>query len=208
MPGGKAPEEQRKEQILRAALAVATRQRLEGLSTRAVTSEAGLSHGMVFFHFRTKDALLIALLESLLDEIAVPRLDEDLQEIASPSERLLELLRREIGRLRAFEGRALLRLLGDGTRHPAIRKRMRAALERYRELLRGLAEEVVREAPASLAAVSADGLAAVVVGFIEGCAVQAVIDPDRFDIEEFMTTARALLAQLGAAERRERPKAG
>jgi len=209
MPGEKAPEEQRKEQILRAALAVATRQRLEGLSTRAVTTEAGLSHGMVFFHFRTKDALLIALLESLLEEMAVPRLDEDLQEIASPSERLLELLRREIGRL--LDERSKVELFFDywvmGTRHPAIRKRMRAALERYRELLRAIAEEVVREAPARLAAVSADGLASVVVGFIEGCAVQAVIDPDRFDLDEFMATARALLSQLGVAERRRRPGA-
>lgn len=210
MPGVKAPEEQRKEQILRAALAVATRQRLEGLSTRAVSTEAGLSHGLVFFHFKTKDALLVALLESLLEEMAIPRLDEDLQKIASPSERLLEVLRREISRL--LDERAKVELFFDywvmGTRHPAIRQRMRAALERYRALLRAIAEDVVREAPERLAAVSADGLAAVAVGFIEGCAVQAVIDPHRFDLEEFMTTARALLAQLGVPDRRQRSKAG
>lgn len=195
---------------MRAALAVAKRQRLEGLSTRAVSTEAGLSHGLVFFHFKTKDALLVALLESLLEEMAIPRLDEDLQKIASPSERLLEVLRREISRL--LDERAKVELFFDywvmGTRHPAIRQRMRAALERYRALLRAIAEDVVREAPRRLAAVSADGLAAVAVGFIEGCAVQAVIDPRRFDLEEFMTTARALLAQLGVPDRPQRSKAG
>ena len=62
-----------------------------------------------------------------------------------------------------------------------------------------MAEEIVREAPDRFSGVSADGLAAVAVGFIEGCAVQAVIDPGNFDIEQFMMTAERLVAQLGVA---------
>lgn len=199
MPGQRAPEEERKEQILRAALTIATRERLEGLSTRRVASEAGLSNGLVFFHFKTKDALLVALLDWLLEETAVPEIDADLLRIPSALDRLLELLRREIARL--LVERSRVELFFDywvmGTRHPEIRQRIRGALERYRALLRPMAEEIVAEAPERFPGVSAEGLAAVVVGFIEGCAVQAVIDPDNFDVEQFMATAQGLVAQLG-----------
>ncbi len=199
MPGFRAPEDERKEQILRAALAVATRERLEGLSTRLVAREAGLSHGLVFFHFKCKDALLVALLEWLLEDMAVPQLEADLERIPSALDRLLELLRREIARL--LRERARVELFFDywvmGTRHPGIRQRMRGSLEHYRAVLRPMAEDIVREAPERFSAISADGLAAVAVGFIEGCAVQAVIDPDNFDVDEFMATAEGLVAQLG-----------
>ena len=45
------------------------------------------------------------------------------------------------------------------------------------------------------------GLAAVAVGFIKGCAVQSMIDPKNFDIEEFLTAMKGLMGQLapGAA---------
>lgn len=199
MPGQRAPEEERKEQILRAALAIALRERLEGLSTRGVASEAGLSHGLVFFHFKTRDGLLVALLDWLLEETAVPEIDADLLRIPSALDRMLVLLRREIARL--LSERSRVELFFDywvmGTRNPDIRRRIRGALERYRTLLRPLAEEIVREAPERFPGVSAGGLAAVVVGFIEGCAVQAVIDPDGFDVEQFMATAQGLVAQLG-----------
>lgn len=182
-----------------AALRVATRDRLEGLSTRRVADEARLSHGLVFFHFKSKDALLVALLDALLEEMAVPQMDADLLRIPSALGRLLGLLRREITRLSVE--RARVELFFDywvmGTRHPEIRRRIRGALERYRDLLRPMAEEIVREAPDRFSGVSAEGLAAVAVGFIAGCAVQAVIDPGNFDVEQFMTTAERLVAQLG-----------
>lgn len=210
MPGLRASEEARKEQILRAALAVAKRERLQGLSTRRVATEAGLSHGLVFFHFKSKDALLVALLDWLLDDMAVPQMDADLQRIPSALDRLLELLRREVSRF--VMERSRVELFFDywvvGTRHPRIRRRLRSALERYRALLRPMADEIVREAPQRFSGVSADGLAALAVGVVEGCAVQAVIDPDHFDVEQFMATTKALVAQLGSGDntRRSMPR--
>ncbi len=46
--------------------------------------------------------------------------------------------------------------------------------------------------------VTADGLAAVAVSFIKGCAVQSMIDPD-FDIKRYLAAAEALLGQLVSA---------
>ena len=58
MPGRKVPEEQRRLEILKAAYRVAARDRLTGLTAQAVAAEAGVSKGLVFFHFGNRDALL------------------------------------------------------------------------------------------------------------------------------------------------------
>src|SRR4028119_548076 len=59
--GGRGGAERR-----RAAFAVAAREGLAGVTARAVAAEAGVSSGLVFFHFGTVDALLAALLDWLL----------------------------------------------------------------------------------------------------------------------------------------------
>ncbi len=59
-----------------------------------------------------------------------------------------------------------------------------------------MAEEVLRAEPVRFDHVSAQGLAAVAVSFIKGCALQSMIDPDQFDIDEYLVAAEALMAQL------------
>ena len=66
MPGQRAPEEQRREQILSAAYAVALRTGIAVVTLRAVAVEAGLSHGLLLFHFERKDELIGALLDRVL----------------------------------------------------------------------------------------------------------------------------------------------
>jgi hypothetical protein len=44
--------------------------------------------------------------------------------------------------------------------------------------------------------VTTEGLAAVIVSFINGCAVQAMIDPKHFDLAEYLAAADGLLGRL------------
>lgn len=196
MPGPKASEQERQTQILEAAHVVAARKGLAGLSTRAVAEEAGLSQGLVFFHFKSREILLVALLDHLLMQIM--RVDAPPTGGLPALDQLLGLLRSEIARLPSE--RVNVELFFDywvlGTRQPLIRDRIRDALERYRDGFHPLADATVREVPDRFPGVTADGLAAVVVSFIEGCAVQAVIAPDRFDVEQYMATAEALVGRL------------
>jgi hypothetical protein len=39
-------------------------------------------------------------------------------------------------------------------------------------------------------------LAAVVVGWIHGCVVQAMIDPEHFDLSQYLTAVRGMIGQL------------
>lgn len=57
---------------MQAAFRVATREGLEQLTIRLVATEAGLSTGLVFFRFKTKETLLLALLGCLLASFFEP----------------------------------------------------------------------------------------------------------------------------------------
>lgn len=197
MPGQKAGEAIRREQLLRAAFHVAAARGLEGLTIRAVAARAGLSHGLVHFHFRKKADLVAALLEWLLETTGAFQPAAPAARDATPADALVALLAREMERLTADRRR--IHLFFDfwllGTRERRIRERMCAELERYRVALRPMANAVLRADPARFPGVTADGLAAVVVAFVKGSAVQFVIDPSGFDMEAFAAAASALLAQ-------------
>jgi TetR/AcrR family transcriptional repressor of bet genes len=201
MPGKKASEEARRTQILRAAFDVASRRGLDSLTVRMVATKAGLSSGLVLFHFKTKEHLVVALLHHVLATTTVLYVTDEIARIAEPLDRLLALLELEMHRLSSEPRR--MRLFFDfwamGIRHDLIRARMQAELHRYREAFRPMAEEVLRAEPERFAGVTPDGLAAVAVSFIKGCAVQSMIDPDQFDIEEYLVAARGLLRELASS---------
>jgi TetR/AcrR family transcriptional repressor of bet genes len=198
MPGPKASEEARRKQIVRAAYDVASRNGLAGLTVRSVAAKADLSSGLVIFHFKSKEHLVIALLDYVLETTTVLHLTQDIVAIRSPLDRLLALLVREMNRLSAEPRR--IRLFFDfwakGFTHPRIRAKMQAELDRYREAFRPIAAEVLSAEPDRFAHVTAGGLAAVAVSVIKGCAVQAMIDPKKFDIDEFVSAAKGLMGEL------------
>ncbi len=67
--GAKQSEQQRRESILAAAAEVAGRSGLEAVNARAVASTAGLSHGLVYFYFDTKEGLLRGLLDRVMADV-------------------------------------------------------------------------------------------------------------------------------------------
>jgi hypothetical protein len=119
------------------------------------------------------------------------------------------LLRAEMDRLSADPRhfRLFLDYWTFGVRNAAIRQRVRAALEAYRSAFRDLAEVVItagggsssngRTAPSNgTTPVTADGVTAVAVSLIHGCALQAVIDPKGFDVRQHFDTAAQMLGRL------------
>jgi TetR/AcrR family transcriptional regulator, transcriptional repressor of bet genes len=211
VPGNRAPEAQRRAQIVDAALVVAARDRLDRLTVRRVAAEAGLSPGLVFHHLTDKETLLLAVLDRLIER-TIPALlgDEDgtaSDDGAAPDpaatssggDRLLARVRTDLGRIE--HDRELIELFFDfwvmGTRHPEVRARIATALRGYRAALVPLATAAVEDEPARFAATTPERLAAFVVAFILGHAVQAVLDPDASDIEGVVVTLDALVPPTG-----------
>jgi TetR/AcrR family transcriptional regulator, transcriptional repressor of bet genes len=201
MPGRRASETQRRQQILKAAHQVALGQGLDGLTVRAVAARARLSHGLVLFHFKRKDQLVAALLDHVLTATLSLRVAEDVERMGGALDRLRALLRQEVDRLSSDprQVRLFLECWAFGTRRRAIRRRISLALERYREAFRSLAVEVLRAEVTRFPGVTPEGLAAIAVSFINGCSVQAMIDLDHFDVEEYLTAVQGILGRLPMA---------
>ncbi len=196
MPGKKSPEDRRREQILDAADRVALRQRLAGLSSRAVAAEAGVSNGLVFFHFRTRQELLLALLDWLLAKTILRRAVDRGSASGDASSRLATEIRDAVEGLPVKRRR--IELFFDywfmGAHDEVIRKRIRAALKRYRDSYLPLAQAVVAEQPARYAGVTGEALADMVTSFIEGCALRLVAAPRRYDVNVYPYAISALLS--------------
>lgn len=213
MPGQKAPEEHRRKAILRAAYDVALRHGIEALTVRAVAARAAVSHGTVLFHFNSRDELVAALLDTVLEATTVLRIPSDGEHLTSPAERMRTLLRAEMERLsrdpRQF--RLFLEYWALGVRNAMIRRRVRAALDAYRRAFHAVSEAIARaERPTrrrtgtprrTLPDGATDGLAAVAVSLVHGCALQAVIDPKNFHVLQHFEAASGLLDGLGVTAR-------
>ena len=197
----RAPEEARREQILGAAHAVALREGIDGVTVRAVAAEAGVSHGLLIFYFKQKDQLIAALLDRLLATASLLGRSADLAHGQHAPDRLRSLLRHEMEHLARdpHDFRLFLEYWALGTRRPSIRAKIAAALARYRSVLRTMAEGMLGDDPARHGDITADGFAAVAVSLISGCAIQAMSDPDGFDVAAYIGTVRGLVEQLDAS---------
>lgn len=193
------PEEVRRKQILQAALEVACREGIGGLTVRAVAAEARVSHALVLFHFGRKDRLIHELLDWVIASMAVLRISEDVASFPHARDRLHALMQQEMARLshQPQHTRLFLEYWALGARHAEIRARISAELERYRTAFRAIMEELVQAEPAAFAGATADGLAAVAVSWIHGCAVQAIVNPGHFDTDEYLAAVRATIGRMG-----------
>ena len=213
MPGRKASEDDRREDILRAAYDVAARQGVEALTLRAVAVRAAVSHGTVLFYFKRRNELVVSILDRVLQATTVLHLPEAVQRLTRPSERMEALLRAEMERLsgdpRHF--RLFLEYWALGVRSAAMRRKVSAALDRYRAAFRIVADEAVvdderdmlarsTESAQATPGATSEGLAAVAVSLVHGCALQAVIDPKGFSVQQHFDAAAHLLEQLAASQ--------
>lgn len=200
MPGPRAPEEARRQQIVSAAYRVALRAGIAGVTLRAVAEEAGLSHGLVIFHFERKDQVISALLDHVLATTAMLQISEDESREPHAPDRMRALLRRELARLARDPQsmRVFFEYWALGVREGTIRKKIAEALERYRAAFRSMAAEML-VAPGDGSAstdVTPDALAAIAVSLINGCAVQMMIDPARFDASAYLVAVESLIERL------------
>lgn len=203
MPGKKAPEEFRREQIIQAAFRVATRTGLEQVTIRLVATEAGLSPGLVFFHFESKETLLLALLDWLLDSLFESwETPDDL----SPAEHLLALLRADLqdtqladlqDPFQREQAGAHVQLFfafwAMAVHHPLIRERIEHGLERSRHTFLPAVQALIDSDPERFHQVTPEGLVTVLLAVAQGSAMQSLLSSSRVDVEQILAAMRALL---------------
>jgi AcrR family transcriptional regulator len=197
VPGAKLPEAERREAILRGAFAVAARDTLGGLSMRSVAEAAGVSKGLVFFHFDDKETLLLALLDWMLEQGPRVELPPDLPspDAVHPARRLLQVVAHQVSLLpeRSARVEVFLDFWVMGTSVPQVQARIHAGFDRYRQDFLPYTRAVAEALPDRFDDETAAGLAAVIVSFIEGCALQLSANPEGFDVNRYMRAVEALV---------------
>src|SRR5262245_57729558 len=88
---GRQKVDVRREEILAATVAEIEATGMSSLRVADIASSLGVSSGLVFYHFDTKDALLVAAFEfAVARDLA--RLDRALAKGSTPTERLARIL--------------------------------------------------------------------------------------------------------------------
>jgi AcrR family transcriptional regulator len=67
----KMPAEQRREQILHAALKLIAKKGYRATTTEEIAAKAGLTKGAVYFHFKNKEEVLFQLLKAILEDLEI-----------------------------------------------------------------------------------------------------------------------------------------
>ena len=199
MGGPKLPEQERCDAILAAAYQIALSEGLDAVTARRVATEAGISPGLVFFHFQSKDGLLQALLAVLLDGTLDALTDPGLAALA-PWDRLERMVRVELERLvEHHAGVELLFAFYFSRRDDLFRDPIEASFGRYLEAFLPVCREVAGAAGADIHgstgaadAVSGEDLAATVVALIQGASIQAIRSPASVNPDALLATIRAL----------------
>ncbi|AZM53055.1 TetR family transcriptional regulator [Streptomyces sp. WAC 01529] len=179
--------EERRAEILRAALEVIAERGYRGASLGAVAERVGLTQQGLMHYFPTKEALLVAVLEARDQWDAVPRGEWRLDLLGS----LVEYNAMRPGVVQTFSA-----LLGESVTdgHPArafFAGRYGTVRESFAAVLRA---EYGERLPSGLTPEAAAPLLAAVM---DGLQYQWLLDPDAVDMPEAF---RAFLALLGGGQ--------
>jgi AcrR family transcriptional regulator len=190
-------EDERKSAILEAAFSVAARERLDAVTTRRVAEVAGISAGLVIFHFESKDKLLLALCEQVIDEVRLAFAGAPSEPDRPARESLVQFLSERVANFERPRVRERIELFFDfwvlSTRAPAIRHRLVRAMSELKALLGTFAQRVIDDEPERFAHVSAPQLASTLVALLHGAAIQRVVEGRDYDGAALVRSVRALL---------------
>jgi AcrR family transcriptional regulator len=164
--------------ILEAAFGVLSRQGYENTSIKDIATEAGVAQGLIHYHYKSKQLLVLAVLEYVCRkmELGVEGEAGALAAFAQTKEMLRES--RSTNSL-------YIQLIGVSLHDPVIGTGVREFVRGDRLHIEDIARQVLSERGADPK--TARGIAGVVWAAILGIIVQSLVDPE-FDTDEAVDT--------------------
>lgn len=173
---------ERQEQILDAAEKVFSARGLSGARMDDIVQESGLSKGALYWYYKSKDAVILALMERVLEREL--RMAKDLVQSSQPAgERLHSLMRTALSDIAGL-GRLMplaYEFLAMASRRKAVRQAMAEYYERYAELLSQIIQQGIDSG--EFADQDTDQAALSVIAMLEGLALVWFVVPDAIDIK-------------------------
>lgn len=193
--------EERKAQIVEAAVAVFSRLGFERARMEDVARESGLSKGTLYLYYESKDELIGALLESVFDW-GMRDLKSALASEGSASERL-----RKLGGLMSGEIEKFYVLLpvwfefyAVAARDEGVRRFMKSYFEEYREILAEIVHDGIQRG--EFRQVDVEEVTVTLVSLFEGVTLLWAFDPKTVPIgSQIEASIRLLLEGLSDPRR-------
>ncbi len=194
----KESPEKRRNQILDAAMDVFARRGFHKARMDDIVRESGLSKGAIYWYFKSKDAIIAAILDRIFSR-EQKALKEALAAEGSVAGRLEELVRRSARHTLSL--RFSIPLMFEFYALAARHEQVRAALQRYYAAYRADLARLVQEGVDSgeFAPVDADKMALAIIAEFEGLILLWVVDPTKVNLEE--DALRGLRLIIGRAQR-------
>jgi AcrR family transcriptional regulator len=170
-------KEERRQQILEAALAVFAQKGFNAANVSDVAAQAGVSQGTIYWYFESKDELLMAALTSVIEAISISML-EGLAADATAADklRMLGASVEQFGELDTRLFPMFLEFWSSSLHREEAAQVWLDLLKRYKEMLVGVIEEGI--ANGEFRDVDAEGLVWAVMAALDGLAAYAMLMPD------------------------------
>jgi TetR/AcrR family transcriptional regulator, cholesterol catabolism regulator len=138
-------ESNRRDELLRVSARLFREKGFDGTSIRDISSAAGMHSGSPFYHFKTKQDILVAVMEQGLAE-GLRKSEEVMAQSLPPEQKLKGLIRAQLGTI-LEEGNDFIPVLLYDWRSltPANRRRIVALKDRYDALWQQVIDELQRE---------------------------------------------------------------
>jgi|SRR5205809_3046962 len=169
--------------ILEAAFHVLGRQGYENTSIKDIAEEAGVAQGLVHYHYKSKQQLVLAVLEFVCQKVELGAVEGEAGALQA-FEHTKKMLR-EARATNALYVQLIGVSLHDAVIGPGVRDFIRTDRSHVEDIARQvLAERGVDASPAR-------GIAGVVWAAILGIMIQSLVDPE-FDADEAVDTLAAM----------------
>ncbi len=199
MPRSKQQFEQMREasaeRIIQAATRVFAERGYANASVRLIAGEAGISLGLIYNYFASKEELLKAIYLRGMQDVEASFAEADAEQKRAPEEKLRALIESSFRHLK--NNREFWRLSYGVRMQPAVlaalADEVRASIEAIFRKLEKLLEQANHN--------NANVEAAILFALIDGIAQHYVLDPENYPLEE--VTAR-VVAEFCSSDKREK----
>ena len=182
----------RRKQILDATFDSVAERSLESTRMRQIADTAGISQSSLHYYFHTKDKLIVALLDRLLVEFKEGR--EERLAIAGGAKVKLRVMLEDQKQIIA-EKSSSLEVYYDfwvqATKQSSVHKKIQDMYSSWREDLQDILNEGVAQGDFLEDRIAMAPV--LLVSLFQGAALQNIIDPDSFDLDEYFEEFERLI---------------
>ena len=200
MNAGTPGADKRKQQILEAAMAVFARKGFDGASMDDIVRESGISKGGLYWHFKSKDDIIAAILRQFFDQ-EMADTEAIVAQDGPAGQRLLHLARHLADEMEKSFGLLPISLefYAVAARRESVRAFLQDYYDSYRATLQKLVEEGIENG--EFRPVDAAGATTAIIAAFEGLILLWAIHPEAINLQQQTVATIRLLLQGLAAEK-------